>query len=198
MVGTRKRETSCRLLRVRTAKGRGQTLQCIKTGKYTLMSTDFWNIVEAAKVKAGDNVDARPNALKSILITLSPDAIVAFDLEYGKRLIESYTWALWGAAYLASGGCSDDGFDYFRDFLISEGQQVFEAAIKNPDSLAALDNIEEAELEQYRYSIYEAYEESTGAEMPINALTFPADPVGDEWEEDDLEAMFPNLAAKYG
>jgi hypothetical protein len=35
-----------------------------------------------------------------------------------------------------NGGCSDDGFDYFRGWLISQGRTVFEAALENPDSLA--------------------------------------------------------------
>jgi hypothetical protein len=29
----------------------------------------------------------------------------------------------WGAAYLANGGCSDDGFDYFRGWLIGQGRK---------------------------------------------------------------------------
>ena len=37
---------------------------------------------------------------------------------------DSYRWDLWGAAYLANGGCSDDGFDYFRGWLIGQGRKV--------------------------------------------------------------------------
>jgi hypothetical protein len=43
----------------------------------------------------------------------------------------------WGAAYLANGGCSDDGFDYFRGWLIGQGRKVYETVLADPDSLAA-------------------------------------------------------------
>ena len=162
------------------------------------MSYSFWEIVGKAKEKAGDDLDSRPDALKSVLMELTPDEICRFDLDYRKKLIEAYRWDLWGAAYLINGGCSDDGFDYFRDFLISEGEKIYEAALENPESLAELDDIQDADLESYRYAIDDAYEELTGKEMPFAELAYPSDPEGDDWEEEDLEKMFPKLAAKYG
>lgn len=41
-----------------------------------------------------------------------------------------------GAAFVVMGGCSDDGFDYFRGWLISRGEEVFNQVIKNPEFLA--------------------------------------------------------------
>ncbi len=113
-------------------------------------------------------------------------------------MIDSYKWDLWGAAYLINGGCSDDGFDYFCDFLISEGKEAYEEALANPDSLSELNDIEDADLEEYRYSIDEAYEELTDEEMPNETIEFPKEPKGQQWVEDDLLKMFPQLAAKYG
>ncbi len=162
------------------------------------MSYSFWDIVEKAKEKSGDDRESRPDSLKETLMTYSPEEISKFDIDYREKLLESYRWNLWGAAYLINGGCSDDGFDYFRDFLISEGKATFESALSNPDSLAELDDIEDAELEEYRYAIDEAYEELTDNEMPIQVMKFPDDPAGEEWDEDELEALFPKLAAKYG
>ena len=46
---------------------------------------------------------------------------------------------MWGAAYVIHGGCSDDGFEYFRRWLISRGRKAYEAALADPDSLAQLD-----------------------------------------------------------
>ena len=51
-------------------------------------------------------------------------------------LAEAYHWDLWGAAYLINGGCSDDGFEYFRRWLVLQGRDVFQAAVSNPDTLA--------------------------------------------------------------
>lgn len=163
------------------------------------MNYSFWEIIEQAKEKSGDNWESRPESLKEILLQYSADDIRQFDKDYRTRLNEAYRWDLWGAAYLINGGCSDDGFDYWRDFLISEGKSVYEAALKNPDSLADLDNIEDAELEEFRYAIDEAYEELTGKEIPISDdIEYPDEPTGEEWNEEDLSSMFPGLAAKYG
>jgi hypothetical protein len=51
-------------------------------------------------------------------------------------MAESYRWDLWGAAYLINGGCSDDGFDYFRGWLLSQGRAIWQATLADPDSLA--------------------------------------------------------------
>ncbi|WP_342210876.1 LysR family transcriptional regulator [Streptomyces sp. DH-12] len=45
---------------------------------------------------------------------------------------------LWAAAYVINGGCSDDGFDYFRGWLIAQGREVFERAVARPGALADL------------------------------------------------------------
>lgn len=161
------------------------------------MSQSFWDIVATAKDKAGADWQARPNALRDTLVTLPPDEICRFDREYRLKLVQSYRWDLWGAAYLINGGCSDDGFDYFRDFLISEGKEVFESALAHPDSLSALAELEDAELEDFRYVIGEAYEQLVGEELPIADIDYPNEPAGEEWDEDDLQELFPKLAALY-
>ena len=75
----------------------------------------FWEIVRQAKDISGNDWESRPENLKQILIKYSAEEIFQFNVEYHKKLIESYKWNLWGAAYLINGGCSDDSFDYWRD-----------------------------------------------------------------------------------
>jgi Protein of unknown function (DUF4240) len=53
-----------------------------------------------------------------------------------------------------NGSASDDGFDYFRGWLISQGRKIFEAALENPDSLAdVIDEEAEADFEFENASI---------------------------------------------
>ncbi len=40
---------------------------------------------------------------------------------------------------VVNGGCSDDGFEYFRGWLIGQGGAYFEAALKDPERAA--DNV---------------------------------------------------------
>jgi hypothetical protein len=112
----------------------------------------------------------------------------------------SYTWALWGAAYLINGGCSDDGFDYFRGWLICQGRDVFQRAVHDPDSLAShsAPNVECEEALSVARCAYEVA--SGGTEMP--RVLHPKPELGEEvWDFEDAAEMkrrYPKLYAKYG
>src|SRR5580692_1951070 len=117
-----------------------------------LMDIDgFWNIVDSARAASGPNDADRVEALREVLAPLPADELESFQNCYDQMLALSYRWDLWGAAYVINGGCSDDGFRYFRDWLISEGRSTFEAALKDPESLAALPKMEGAGNESYGY-----------------------------------------------
>ncbi|RDE23031.1 DUF4240 domain-containing protein [Motiliproteus coralliicola] len=161
------------------------------------MENRFWEVIESVKEKSGEDWESRPELLKEALLKMTPDEVIAFNNTYFSKLTESYRWDLWGAAYVLNGGCSDDMFDYWRAFLISEGKAIFEKALSTPDSLSELDDIEEAELEEFSYAIDDAYETLTGNEIPSPESKYPESPVGDRWEEDDLPNLLPRLCEKY-
>ncbi|WP_117209612.1 DUF4240 domain-containing protein [Allorhizocola rhizosphaerae] len=101
----------------------------------------FWQVVEASRDQVSDSlidVDNIAEAMVDRLVTLSPAEIVEFHHVLDGLLRESYRRDLWAAAYLINGGCSDDGFDYFRGWLIAQGHKVWQAALAEPDSLAAI------------------------------------------------------------
>jgi len=161
------------------------------------MQDFFWKIIEQAKSLAENDIEQRPAALQQILMGQTAEQIQRFDQIYHEKLVEAYKWELWGAAYVIQGGCSDDSFDYFRDFLISEGRQAFETALKSPDDLARIDLPNDVELEDFRYAIGDAYEAVADAEMPISPVSYPAEPAGQAWTEDQLDTLYPQLCAKY-
>ncbi|ARU51562.1 hypothetical protein CBR64_08790 [Cellulosimicrobium cellulans] len=104
----------------------------------------FWEIVDAARDRAGTGADDRgakddplPGALTDLLVErLTADEMLAFVDVAGGLAHDAYAWPLWGAAYLVEGGCSDDGFLDFRDGLLLAGRATFERALSDPDSLA--------------------------------------------------------------
>ena len=121
--------------------------------------------------------------------------------------------------YVINGGCSDDGFDYFRGWLIAQGKSVFMKALENPDSLAKLDEIDEAECEYIMSVAGSAYLEkfSDGSAdwdkfysgIKLNPLTQSeidsihseivyGDDMDIEWEEEDLAEIVPELYERYG
>ena len=70
------------------------------------------------------------------LAELSTAEILAYQHLHHQLMAESYHWDLWGAAYLLNFGSSDDGFDYFRGWLLTQGRAIWEAALQDPDGLA--------------------------------------------------------------
>lgn len=157
----------------------------------------FWRLVDAAKAQAGASEHARPPALRAALADLPAAEIQAFQRVYDGMIARANRWDLWGAAYLMNGGCSDDGFRYFRDWLISEGRAIFEAALADPDSLAELPAQDEFELESFGYAALDAYAEHTDLELERDFSDELTLPEGREWEPDELPDMFPQLAARY-
>ena len=81
-------------------------------------------------------------------------------------MAQSYRIELWGAAYLLNGGCSDDCFEYFRGWLITQGRAVYEAVLADPDSLADVDNLTDVECEQATHMTADAYRMATGFDPP--------------------------------
>ena len=158
----------------------------------------FWAFIGAARDAAGDDVEDRVSGLEQVLLNHHPDEVAEFRHKYDEMLARAYRWDLWGAAFVINGGCSDDGFRYFRDWLISEGEAVFEAALADPESLVDVQQDEDFELESFGYVAGEVYEQMTDLPLPASRTAEPAEPVGRAWEEDDLPALFPRLAKKFG
>ncbi len=95
--------------------------------------TRFWTIIDTAHDQSDGDADAQLEMLQDALMPLELDEIVEFQKLFTAFHRASYRADLWGAAYIMNGGASDDGFDYFRGWLIAQGQKVFEDALKNPE-----------------------------------------------------------------
>jgi hypothetical protein len=162
---------------------------------YTLPPTkglgdmDFWNIVERA--------DGDPDALSLLLSQLDDGALMEFAMRYRECEVNLYRWEVWGAGYVIDGGMGDDGFDYFRSWIISRGRECYETALANPDDLGRfVREDEDPSAEAFGY-VAPALIESRGLPDP-QVLPYPDEPLGEEWDEDEVEALFPKLAKKFG
>ncbi len=95
----------------------------------------YWNIVDGSLLYAEDQ-ERQLDFLVFSVGKLSAAEIVGFSLRTEKLLYDSYRSDLWCAAHIMEGGCSDDAFQYFRNWLISRGKTVYYKAMENPDNLA--------------------------------------------------------------
>jgi hypothetical protein len=162
----------------------------------------FWAIIEAGGRRALADPKRQLAAVSKRLGKLSPEEVREFHRLFNKKLADAYTWDLWGAAYLINGGCSDDGFHYFRAWLISRGRAVYEAAVANPDSLAGLTDPERDDYEfEDLWSVTQyVYKALTGEEMPPVEFRWPAKPRGRRWDFDNdvqVSRRLPGLAGIY-
>jgi len=105
----------------------------------------------------------------------------------------AYDHDLWGAAYLLNGGCSDDGFDYFRGWLIGQGQEVYENALRDPQSLRNVTG-PCVSCENFLYIAMDAYEARTGQQLPPRRRA-RVELKGRHWDDDELPFLYPKLWA---
>jgi hypothetical protein len=104
----------------------------------------FWSIIEGTR---SDDHDTQVVRLKAALAALTPEEIEGFEACLDRQMRRSYSWDMWGAAYVAMGGASDDGFEYFRLWLIARGRADFEKVLAEPDALADIAPADPEQLE---------------------------------------------------
>ena len=99
----------------------------------------FWEVINNARAIA-PALEGKPlrESLYKQLLKLSPDELVGFDCAWQEYRRIANSPQLIAAACIINGGTSDDRFDYFKNWLILQGQYAFRQALQNPDTLAAL------------------------------------------------------------
>ena len=180
----------------------------------------FWEIIETAREKAQGDLDAQFVQMTAVLEQLDAEEILAWQQMFNEYQRLSYKNKLWAAAYVINGGCSDDGFDYFRGWLTAQGRNVFLAALRDPDFLADLIEVEEgeAEFEDMLGTASSAYlkklnlgrdyarfyedlkshslSDADKAAM-LAEIRYQADIDGDWHDDNELKKQLPRLCEKY-
>ncbi len=170
--------------------------------KNELLSEDvFWNIIKLS-LENSDDIDEQESFLSTLLDKISPQGIVSFKLRIAQLANDIHTSEMWCAGYLMNGGCSDDGFEYFKNWVISRGEDVYYKAKANPDNLA--DCIEDPELSFYEfenldYLPVDAFESQTGEEIWDYLPENERQEIEFNWDEDNddsLKAICPKIFEK--
>lgn len=176
-----------------------------------MTEAEFWAHVSATR-PGGFDPKAHAAELSARLAKLPEGDILDFAHHWDAASARAYLQDLWGAAYLVNGGCSDDGFQYFRWWLILQGRAAFDAALADPDTLLeVLDGEREVEAEVYPgidawFRATGRANDDAGYDAFYRALTArhptpPTDPpLAAEWDFDDdaeVRRRFPRLAAAY-
>ncbi len=126
----------------------------------------FWNIIEQSLKQSTSDEEQEENLVREVA-KLSPQEMIGFRLKIDQLLYDSYNPEMWCAGYIIGGGCSDDGFEYFRNWVISRGKDVYYQAKENPDTLIQVisENQEEYDFESLWYVSIEAFGRRTGKDL---------------------------------
>lgn len=156
---------------------------------------EFWNIIERGR---GSSQESTLQGIKDLLGALRPQEVLEFEAVRFRVVDHAHTVTLWGAAYLICGGCSDDGFDYFKEWLVLQGKKMFYESCRNPDSLAESMRGDYPSCEEFWYLASTVYEELVGS--PPNSPPSPLPNPGEFWDFDseaEQQQRYPKLWKRF-
>lgn len=167
----------------------------------------FWDIVDEACQRDPRLAEEWDQRLFDALVKLPADEIIEWNHIFDRLAKTAYFTDMWAAAYHINGGASDDGFYYFRCWLIGMGRDVYGAAVANPDSLADVVSPSwdpegiDAQAETYA-AAHQAWMRVSGEPdtAPYPARDETTELVGEDWNFEDLQLMrqrLPRLWALY-
>jgi hypothetical protein len=161
----------------------------------------FWQLIADTRQAAGNDTGRQSELLEERLSRLPAQQIVDFA-RIRRGLDERlYSWDIWGAAYVIDDGCSDDCFRDFRAYVISLGRGPYEAALRDPDSLAPVaQDAEGGDWENAVDVAPDAYQSATGEDFPVDDSDLSGTPRGEPWDDEDGDALarrYPRLAERF-
>lgn len=150
----------------------------------------FWSLIEAG----GDTALDRAETLADRLADHAAKDIKGFAQIATDKAAEAYRADLWALAYLLMGGCSDDAFTDFRNWLILQGREVFEAALADPDGFDIGRTKETPLFEGLLELAEQAHEMRAG--KPLPRLKQPKLKPLSGLDEDRFAQMLPRVAGQ--
>lgn len=190
-------------IRDKTLKLNSETFKIEKTS--AMLDEDlFWKIIDRSLINF-KNQDVQKKILISEISKLNAKQMIGFRLRTDKLLYDTYNSEMWCASYIMNHGSSDDAFEYFRNWLISRGKDIYYKAKENPDILISQRDFSEEdyyEFELFGYVALEAFQLRTGKHLydfidqnnfKTNEKNYPQ--IEFTWKEDpeSMKKICPNL-----
>jgi len=152
----------------------------------------FWEIIERSKSNSS-SIPQQINMLTSILSQFSGEAIHVFQQLLHEKMCAAYHWDIWALAYIAQDGCSDDGFEYFRAWLLLQGKTTYTRTLN--DIHQVLREIPAGigtQAEGLLSIVNIAYFDQTGKSPPLVEES-RCELEGIPWEPEALQTRYPEI-----
>jgi len=175
--------------------------EAVQNSNELMDENHFWKIIATTKSNSGGNYEKQQAELNKELSKLTAIEILEFDNKFRMLRGQAYKWELWAGAYIMNGGCSDDCFSDFRGWLIGQGKEIYENAMRDVETLVELNyDIDNDDWEGLSYVSRDVYEKKTGGKDMPAGIRENFEISGEEWEEEDaeLKAKYPKLHAQWG
>ena len=95
----------------------------------------FWQMISDCRKKEGKDDRVFLSNIKQALEKSGEWEIFQFQAYLNTYIEAANLPALWEAAVLINNGCTEEEFEYFREWLVSQGDQIYHEALRNPDNL---------------------------------------------------------------
>ncbi len=159
----------------------------------------FWSMIERIGKTSRGDLEGSIAAFRAELEILDDTALLASEAAFCTAMRLAYDYNLWAAAYVIHGGCGDDTFWDFRAGLVALGRETYDAALRDPETLAGIDDVE-------NLTLFEGFQYVPGTLLEKRGLTsiggghgMAGKPTGEAWNhESELETRFPKLSARFG
>ena len=167
--------------------------------------TEFWKLIDKTRAAAHGNAKYQSALLTEELAKLPAEEIISFERIFDELKDKAYIGNLWDAATVIMQACSDDGFQEFREWLVGRGREVYESAIRDPETLVDVLEVHEQIFPTLLGPAMDAYEKVTGKDMPPmsrSRMQLQGRPtININAEENELltalSIRFPKLTAKF-
>lgn len=173
-----------------------------------LDTVEFWRIINASAQNSSRDVQQQSKYIERCLSLYTPEQIIEFEVILCKYILEANSFKVLAAAKITNGWVTDDGYLYFRCWLIGQGESVFRGTLDNPDYLA--DKVQmlhaQNEFEELLYVSTHAFQQKTGRQVEDDSFPrsiayrqgldygFSAPPPeGEDWKTEDLPQLYPKL-----
>ena len=132
----------------------------------------FWKTIADCRKEEGRSDDVFLENIRTALDKMTVSDIIGFQAYLNTYMDAIKFPAMLEAAALINKSCTPDGFEYFRAWLVSQGEDTYYKAFQDPDSLynhpklrqdPLTHSTERCELESFLYEPMEAYKDVTGS-----------------------------------
>jgi hypothetical protein len=156
-------------------------------------------MIERVRRKSRGDLERACESFTAALRALDDPSLLRADQLFSNSMRRAYRWDVWAAASVIHGGCSDDAFWDFRAGLIALGRTRYESALAEPDTLAAIPDVETRTLfEGFQYCPEQVIEEREIVTRK-SAGHQTKKPAGRAWKDDsELAARLPRLTKRFG